>query len=227
MNRDYAPYIVTRKFEIQPAGSQLPGEKRMCSLTLIAHSTTGTSTIPHLISRETQLLSQLKSVCVMSEPSTSFTMFERGRVAKHKRKKRQKKRIRSIVIHGAGSDSGDSPNAECRVSGHSELNSEEIKRSYKIYMEAVRLGLVPTQQDLEERVTLANRLKRVIIGFYVCTMVLSYLVIWLLIFALILPFASILLQRFAREAHRSVSSTSERPVFENDYESNYPEYSNM
>lgn len=113
--------------------------------------------IPHLISRETQLLSQLKSVYVMSEPSTSFTMFERGRVAKHKRKKRQKKRIRSIVIHGAGSDSGDSPNAECRVSGHSELNSEEIKRSYKIYMEAVRLGLVPTQQDLEERVTLANR----------------------------------------------------------------------
>ncbi|OQR67688.1 hypothetical protein BIW11_04716 [Tropilaelaps mercedesae] len=39
----------------------------------------------------------------------------------------------------------------------SDLTSEEIEESYRIYKEAVQLGLVPTSKDIEENVALATK----------------------------------------------------------------------
>lgn len=90
--------------------------------------------------------------------------------------------------------------ASARVSTQSELNSEEAKESFRIYQEAVSLGLVPTQQEMYERVVTATKLRRSILGFYIIAVILMYFILWLFVFALVLPDANELLRTYAQLA---------------------------
>lgn len=91
-------------------------------------------------------------------------------------------RPRSSVYYG-GSTGTPTESDEPRISGQSELNSDEIKRSYKIYKEAVKLGLVPTQQDLEDRVALANKFVSLQHAHALHYVTLHYIIAYCIIYA--------------------------------------------
>lgn len=92
-------------------------------------------------------------------------------------------------LAGTASDCSTGAEKASKPSTASELNSEEMKESYRLYQEAIEWGLVPTKEDFEECKSTATSLKRSVLICYIWTVIVVCLWIWLFIFAFLLQYA--------------------------------------